>query len=279
MTPLYAVLLGALQGATEFLPISSSGHLALAQHFLGIDGAEGSAVAFDVVLHVGTLLAVILVYRESLIALARATLGALRQASSYRRPVATLGGSEELRLLLALALGSIPTAAIGLLFQEPLEGLFDRPAVVASMLLVTGALLALPAVLRVRPREERVVAPWQALLVGAIQGLAITPGISRSGSTISVALLLGLAPGLAARFSFLLSIPAILGALALKLPDLDLAEIAPLALAAGFVTSFAVGWGALVVLLAVLRRGRFSLFAIYCCALGVAVLAWLRFAP
>jgi undecaprenyl-diphosphatase len=279
VTPLLAVLLGALQGLTEFLPISSSGHLALAQHFLGVDGEGGADVAFDVVLHVGTLLAVVLVYRDSLRALARATLGALASAASWRHPLAALTASEETRLLLALGLGSIPTAIIGLLFQEPLEALFDRPAVVASMLLVTGGVLTLPALLRVRTREERVVAPWQALLIGAVQGLAITPGISRSGSTISVALLLGLAPVLAARFSFLLSIPAILGALALKLPDLSVAELSPLALAVGFTTSFAVGWGALAVLLAMLRRGRFSLFAIYCCTLGVAVLAWLRFAP
>jgi len=279
VTPIFALLLGTLQGLTEFLPISSSGHLALAQHFFGAAGPGSEHVAFDVVLHVATLLAVVLVYRHSLVALARRGFAAARSAESYRRPLSTIQSSEELRLLLALALGSLPTAVIGLLFQERLESLFDRPAVVASMLLVTGALLSLPRLLGAQPHEENVVRPWQALLIGIVQGLAITPGISRSGSTISVALLLGIAPALAARFSFLLSIPAILGALLLKLGDLDFATTSGLELALGFASAFIVGCASLAVLLAMLRRGRFSLFAIYCFVLGAGVLAWLWIAP
>ncbi|HVS62906.1 MAG TPA: undecaprenyl-diphosphate phosphatase [Thermoanaerobaculia bacterium] len=279
MTPTFALLLGALQGLTEFLPISSSGHLALAHHFFGAADPGSEQVAFDVVLHVATLLAVLLVYRHSLVALARAGFDAARSSGSYRRPRATIQSSDELRLVLALALGSLPTAVIGLLFQDRLESLFDRPAVVASMLLVTGALLSLPRLLGARAHEENVVRPWQAVLIGIVQGLAITPGISRSGSTISVALLLGIAPALAARFSFLLSIPAILGALLLKLGDLDFATTSGLELTLGFAAAFLVGWASLAVLLAMLRRGRFSLFAIYCFVLGSGVLAWLWIAP
>jgi undecaprenyl-diphosphatase len=276
LTPTFALLLGVLQGLTEFLPISSSGHLALAQYFFGASGSGAEHVAFDVVLHVGTLLAVVLVYRHSLRSLLGATLDAAFRAQTYRLPRAALAASVELRLLLALFLGSVPTAAIGLLFQEQLESLFDRPAIVATMLLVTGGLLVLPRLFRSEPVDLEVVRPWQAIAIGIVQGLAITPGISRSGSTISVALLLGIAPALAARYSFLLSIPAILGALLLKLGDLELGSISALEVGIGFVSAFLAGWASLTVLLAMLRRGRLALFAIYCCALGGGVLIWLQ---
>jgi undecaprenyl-diphosphatase len=282
VTPAFALLLGALQGATEFLPISSSGHLALAQHFFGSAGPGGDQVAFDVVLHVATLLAVVVVYRGSLAELAGAAWRAARSPATYRSPRAALDHSDQLRLLLALFIGSVPTAAIGLIFQERLEALFDRPAVVASMLLVTSGLLVAPRLLgrapATQPREERVVRPWQAILIGIAQGLAITPGISRSGSTISVALLLGIAPALAARYSFLLSIPAILGAMLLKMGDLALEAISTLELILGFAAAFVVGWASLTLLLATLRRGRFALFAVYTFALGAGVLIWLQVA-
>lgn len=271
MSWLEALLLGALQGATEFLPVSSSGHLALAQHFLAVEGPQ---VAFDVVLHVATLLAVVVVYRNDLARLVRVLAGALASREVRRAPLASVRRSQELALAVALVAGSLPTAAIGLLFQEPLEALFERPAVVASMLLVTGAVLQLPRLAPQRGELRSGVGVPAALAIGAAQGLAITPGISRSGTTISIALLLGIAPAAAARFSFLLSIPAILGALVLKLPDLaGAAAPAPALLAAGFVTAFLVGWAALALLLALLRRGRFAVFSWYCWAVGLAALA------
>jgi undecaprenyl-diphosphatase len=270
MSWLEALLLGALQGLTEFLPISSSGHLALAQHFLAV---EGSQVAFDVMLHVATLLAVVVVYRRDLARLLRAVLGAVASRHFWKAPAAGVRESSELALGLALVAGSIPTAAIGLLFQEPLEALFERPAVVASMLLVTGAILQLPRLLPPRGERRERIGTLAALAVGTAQGLAITPGISRSGATISAALLLGVAPAAAARFSFLLSIPAIVGALALKLPDLSgAAAPAPALLATGFAAAFLVGWASLALLLALLRRGRFALFSWYCWAVGLAAL-------
>ncbi|MEZ5333436.1 MAG: undecaprenyl-diphosphate phosphatase [Thermoanaerobaculia bacterium] len=270
MTSLEALLLGALQGATEFLPVSSSGHLALAQHFLGVEGPQ---VAFDVVLHVATLLAVVVVYRRDLTVLVRAVVRGITTGPFWRSPRAAVRDSPELALALALVLGSIPTAVIGLLFQDPLEALFERPAVVAVMLLVTGAVLQLPRLVSRGGEGRERVGALTAVVVGTAQGLAITPGISRSGSTISAALVAGVAPAAAARFSFLLSIPAILGALVLKLPDLSGAAAAPRPLLVlGFVTAFAVGWACLVALLALLRRGRFAVFSWYCWAVGLAAL-------
>jgi undecaprenyl-diphosphatase len=216
---------------------------------------------------------VVVVYRRDLARLLRAVLGAVASRRFWKAPATGVRESPELALGLALVAGSIPTAAIGLLFQEPLEALFERPAVVASMLLVTGAILQLPRLLPPRGERRERIGALAALAVGTAQGLAITPGISRSGATISAALLLGVAPAAAARFSFLLSIPAIVGALALKLPDLSgAAAPAPALLATGFAAAFLVGWASLALLLALLRRGRFALFSWYCWAVGLAAL-------
>lgn len=262
-----AIVLGLVQGLTEFLPISSSGHLVLMQHFLGLTGPR---VFFDVMLHLGTLGAVVAAYRRSLGRLARSVVGALG-SGALARPGEALRGSRELRLVALLALGSVPTAVIGLLFQEPLEALFESPRAVAGMLLVTGAWLHLPKLRRRPPEAEP--GPWQALLVGTVQGIAIVPGISRSGSTIASAMTAGVAPIRAAELSFLLSIPAILGATLLKLGDLG-SEAVPAwwVVAAGAAVAFAVGWASIVVLLAVLERGRLGVFSWYCFALGVAAL-------
>lgn len=267
MTLLEAILLGALQGATEFLPVSSSGHLALAQHFLGVE--EGQ-VAFDVVLHVATLLAVMVVYREVLGRLCGAAVRESFSGRLFRSPRTVWRESEEIRLIGLLALGSLPTAAIGLLFQDRLEAAFGSPVLVATMLVVTGAVLLLPR-LRRKPAENH-LRLWHAPLIGVAQGLAITPGISRSGSTISLGLLLGVRAEEAARYSFLLSIPAILGALLLKSGDLVEAALPAGVLVGGFVAAFAVGLTALLALLALLRRGRFGIFSVYCFGLGLAAL-------
>jgi undecaprenyl-diphosphatase len=268
---LEAILLGTVQGLTEFLPISSSGHLVLMQHFLGV--SEGQ-VTFDVVLHLGTLGAVMATYRHSLGRMAVAVWRALTSAEAWRRPLRTWQSSEELRWVGLLVLGSIPTALIGFFFQAPLEAAFSSPRLAAVMLLVTGAMLQLPKLRRSAPAadEAGAVRAWQAPIVGVLQGLAIIPGISRSGATISGALLMGVPARQAARFSFLLSIPAILGATALKMTDVEPVGQAPLVLVVGAVSAFVVGWAALMLLLQMLRRGRFSSFSIYCFALGVAAL-------
>ena len=266
MTILEAIVLGILQGLTEFLPVSSSGHLVLMQHFLGITESQ---VFFDVILHFGTLGAVIIVYHQLIRALVRTSFLALVQADFYRHPRLTITNTPDLRLIWFLLLGSIPTGLIAVLFKNPLEAIFGKPIVVAFMLIITGLILQLSRFGQKWSRTETPLRAWHTPLIGIAQGLAITPGISRSGSTISISLLLGLSPQVAAQYSFLLSIPAILGAVILKLKDVGEITIAPAVIVAGTLTSFIVGYLALRLLLAMLNRGKFSVFSSYCFALGI----------
>ena len=266
MTILEAIVFGILQGLTEFLPVSSSGHLVLMQHFLGI---KESQVFFDVMLHFGTLGAVIIVYHQLIGALVRTSFLALVQGDFYQHPLSTIGKTPHLRLIWFLLLGSIPTGLIAVLFKDSLEAIFGKPIVVACMLIITGIILQLSRLGQKRPRAEAPLRAWHTPLIGIAQGLAITPGISRSGSTISISLLLGLSPQVAAQYSFLLSIPAILGAVIIKLKDVGEITIAPAVIVAGILTSFIVGYIALRLLLAMLNRGEFSIFSYYCFALGI----------
>ena len=274
MTLFEAIVLGVLQGLTEFLPVSSSGHLVLMQHFLGI---KESQVFFDVMLHFGTLGAVIIVYYQLIGSLVQTGFSTLCQADFYRNPRLTISNTPHLWLIWLLLLGSIPTGLIAVLFKDSLEAIFGKPMVVAAMLIVTGLILQLSRFGQKQVEAETPVRAWHTPLIGIAQGLAITPGISRSGSTISIALLLGLSPQVAAQYSFLLSIPAILGAVILKLKDVGEITIAPTVIIAGTLTSFIVGYIALRALLAILNRGRFSIFSYYCFALGIAaaVSIWL----
>ncbi len=270
MTFLEAILLGVLQGLTEFLPVSSSGHLVLAQHFLGLNEP---LVFFDVMLHVGTLAAVIVVYRGAIARLVSGGLSTLTNKAFYQNPIITLNSSYELRFIWLIILGSIPTGIIAVLFKTQLESFFEEVLIVSVMLIVTGMILQLPKLRRVHLEESdsstNIVKSWHAPVIGIGQGCAITPGISRSGSTISIALLLGIPAKIAAEYSFLLSIPAILGAVALKIPDIADTSIPLYILGTGMLTAFVVGYIALRLLLAVLNRGHFSLFSYYCIALGI----------
>ena len=273
MTILEAIVLGVLQGLTEFLPVSSSGHLVLMQHFLGL---KESQVFFDVMLHVGTLGAVIIVYYQSIGVLVRTGFSTPVQIDFYRHPLRTINDTPDLKLIWFLLLGSIPTGLIAVLFKDPLEELFGKPMVVAVMLIVTGLILQLPRLGRRRLQADTPLRAWHTPLIGIAQGLAITPGISRSGSTISISLLLGISPQVAAQYSFLLSIPAILGAVVLKLKDVTEIAIAPTVIVAGTLASFIVGYIALRILLVMLNRGKFSIFSYYCVALGLAAAALIR---
>ena len=273
MTFLEAILLGILQGLTEFLPVSSSGHLVLAQQFLGL---KEPLVFFDVMLHVGTLAAVLVVYREAIGKLVIGGFSALGNSQLWRHPSTTINTTPELKFIWLILLGSIPTGVIAVVFKTQLESFFEEVRLVSVMLILTGAILQLP-----RLRREKVDTPedatgslkaWHAPLIGIAQGCAITPGISRSGTTISLALFLGIPAKTAAEYSFLLSIPAILGAVALKVRDLGDTTIPLHIVGGGMLASFIVGYVALRFLLVVLNRGKFSLFSYYCIALGLVSL-------
>ena len=273
MTFLESILLGILQGLTEFLPISSSGHLVLAQTFLGL---KEPLVFFDVMLHVGTLAAVLVVYREAIGKLVVGGVSTLVDTQFWRKPTATFNASNELKFIWLILLGSIPTGVIAVLFKSELESFFDEIRLVSIMLILTGVILQLP-----RLRKQNVgssdistgiLKTWHAPLIGIAQGCAITPGISRSGTTISLALFLGIPAKTAAAYSFLLSIPAILGAVVLKIRDAGDTTIPLYIVGTGMLASFIVGYIALRLLLALLNRGKFSLFSYYCIALGLVSL-------
>ena len=273
MTFLEAIFLGILQGLTEFLPISSSGHLVLAQQFLGL---KEPLVFFDVMLHVGTLAAVLVVYREAIGQLAIGGFSTLTASQFWRKPSAGFNASTELKYISLILLGSIPTGVIAVLFKSELESFFDEVQLVSIMLILTGVILQLPRLRRqdIESSDDSTekLKTWHAPLIGIAQGCAITPGISRSGTTISLALFLGIPAKTAAEYSFLLSIPAILGAVVLKIRDVGDTTLSLHIVGAGMLASFIVGYIALRFLLVVLNRGKFSLFSYYCIALGLGSL-------
>jgi len=255
MNLIQAILLGALQGATEFLPVSSSGHLAIAQHFL--PGFSQPGVLFDVLLHVGTMVAVAIYFRRELVALLASP---FRSGESAR---------VQQRLLLLLIVGSIPTAIIGLLFKDFFEGLFQNITVVSLMLLVTGILLFIAERFGRGGRQEGELTLADALVVGTVQGCAIIPGISRSGSTIAALLLKGVDGETAARFSFLLAMPAVFGAALLSAGDVGEVTTGQIPLyLAGAGVAFLTGLLSIHMLLAVIRRRRLIAFALYCWLAG-----------
>ena len=263
MSILHAILLGILQGLTEFLPVSSSGHLAIAQHFL--PGFEQPGVLFDVLLHVGTILAVLIAFRREVWQLARAPFARDEEARVGRR------------ILFLLVVGSIPTAIIGLAFKDFFVSMFERITVVAAMLLVTGALLLWANWMQRRDgRKADRLTLWDALLTGVAQGCAVMPGISRSGATIAALLLRGVDGETAARFSFLLALPAVGGAALLSLKDLPPGSFDALpAYLAGMAAAFVTGLLAIRWLLGVVRRRRLAGFALYCWLVGGALLCTL----
>jgi undecaprenyl-diphosphatase len=268
---LEAIILGTIQGLTEFLPVSSSGHLVLFQNLFGMHEPE---LLFDICLHVGTLTAVLIVFYREIFQIFTALVqlpGRLKSAGGIRN---LLAGDASIRMALLIAVGSIPTAVIGLLFKEITDQLFGSLTIVGCMLLVTGTLLWLTRKIRSKGRPIERTRLKDALLVGLVQGLAILPGISRSGSTIATALFLGVDRKVAGRYSFLLSIPAIVGALLLGLDTPELHTTIPLTtIVAGSVVSALVGWLALVILLRVVDRGQLHRFAPYCWIVGAMTLA------
>ncbi len=264
---LQAIVLGAAQGLTEFVPVSSSAHLVLLPFLLRW---RIPSLAFDVAIHLGTLVALLVYFAPDLL---RMLAGATRAAVGRGNEGDRLQG----RLVLLLAAGTVPAAAVGFFLEGFVEDLFERPAVTAALLLGTAALIvSAEAVNRRRPPERRrdmAGVGWRdAVVIGLFQALAIAPGISRSGATISAGLYSGLTREAAARFSFLLSIPAILGAALVAVPDVPPGTdwgptIAGAAVAAVF------GFAAIAFLLRYLRTRTMLPFAAYCVALAVVALA------
>lgn len=261
MSPLQAVILGAIQGVTEFLPISSDGHLAAASMLMHV---PDMTLALTVFLHVGTLVATLLILRKDLVQLTVATFRGLRAPREYF-------ASDEGRMAAGIVVASIPTAAIGLFLENSVEAWSAVPWIVGVCMLGTCAFLLLT-----RRGGGNAASPTlrQSLLIGVIQGFAVLPGLSRSGSTISTAMLVGMKPEAAFRYSFLLSLPAVFGAVVLELRHAEFWEGLSWPAYLGAAVSFGVGCGALLFLRRIVSRGNFWLFVVYLLPLALFLIAW-----
>jgi undecaprenyl-diphosphatase len=269
MTTLEAIVLGIIQGLTEFLPVSSSGHLVLFQQLFGLKEAE---LFFDVCVHLGTLVAVIVVFHWEIKNIIMALLRLVSSVSRKETVLQQVGSDPELKMALLIVIGSIPTAVLGLMFLGIADQLFSSSLFTGLMLMVTGLLLWLTRRAKAGNQGARIAgfSKTKAFIIGIVQGLAIIPGISRSGSTISIGLLLGIDRETAARYSFLLSIPAIVGAGALSLKDgLSQTDPAIRISLMGAAAAALVGYAALKVLLRMVRKGRLYVFAPYCWLAGI----------
>ena len=266
-----SILLGIIQGLTEFLPISSSGHLVLFQNLLGY---REPALLFDVGLHLGTLTAVCLYFRNDLKNMMKETWTFFSHLSHGRKALKDFAENPYAALTLWVVIGTLPTALIGILFRIPLENLFASVNAVGVMLLCTGAILAAVIFIPDNYNRRTTIGLLAALAVGIAQGIAIAPGISRSGATIVCGMFFGLRRDLAARFSFLLSVPAILGAMVVQLSALDASPVGLAPWSFGFLSSLLVGLLALRILMHVVQKGKLFYFAPYCGALGLFMLWW-----
>lgn len=249
MTYLDAAILGILQGLTEFLPVSSSGHLVLARALLKV---EPGGITFEVMVHFGTLMAVVVYFRAQILRLIQ---------SLFDKEM-----KQERAVLGYLVIGTLPAGVVGLTLKEFFETAFSHQGVTSAMLLVTGLILL--ATRFARKGNSR-VGLLSAIVMGIGQALAIMPGISRSGSTIAAGMFAGVEPSKAAEFSFLLAIPAILGATVLEfesLFQLDSHLLGKYLLGAGL--AFLVGLFAVYAVMATVRRGKLEYFAYYCFAAG-----------
>jgi len=262
MNLLEGILLGAVQGITEFLPISSSGHLVLAQAVLGVDEP---GIFLEVSTHAATLLAILVYYRKKILGL----LAHLAALPRYSR--ASPDEREGLAMIGFLLLGSVPAGLAGFLLKDHVESAFESPFLALLMLCVTGAFLLST---RVAPAPGSKLTLPRALAIGLAQAFALIPGISRSGSTIGTGLFLKIEGEKAAEFSFLLAVPAIAGASlieALKLKEIPLT--APHV--ASFLTALVTGYAAIFLLLGVARKRSLWLFGFYCVSVGVAGMIYL----
>lgn len=252
------IILAIIQGLTEFLPISSSGHLAIAEHLLNFNPA---GVALEVVLHAGTLLTILIYYRKRIVEL-------ITQALKGDRPT--------LLYIAMIVLASIPAIALYILAGDKVENFSDNPQLVSGFLCITGIIML--STLLSKSNETAKVGPLHAILIGIAQAFALFPGISRSGSTIVMARHMRIPADKAAEFSFFMAIPALAGAVVLKLPEIINGDLgcSALSLTAGMIVSCLVGLAAIGILMRLIHKGHFWYFGVYCLIIGVAGLLFMK---
>ena len=263
MTLLQAIILGIIQGVTEFLPVSSSGHLALAQSIF--DDFEQPGLLYDVLLHIATMAAVLIFFRARIKQLLLAILGFF--SAKYN-----MHHYEEKSFLLGIIIATIPTGVIGYLLKDHAEIIFKKPAVIGYCMIITSLMLFLAD----RPTKGGSITPLKALIVGISQGLAVFPGISRSGTTIFTGLKAGISRQNAAEFSFIISIPAILGATLLHIREIGTVSVSEWSIyITGMIVAFICGLLAIKVMVSAVKKAKLSFFAIYCLIVGIVAIIWL----
>lgn len=267
MTLLQAILLGIVQGLTEFIPVSSSGHLVLVPHLLGWEFDHSQAFVFDVLVQWGTLFAVFLYYRKDLTIIALDFFRTLIKGTPF--------STENSRMGWYLILATIPAVIVGLLCKDLIKSAFSNAKVTGFFLLLTAALLIIAEIAGKRNRSTKEITWLDSLWIGCAQVLALLPGVSRSGSTIAGGMIRNLDRSSAARFSFLMSVPVMLGAGLLAFKDLFAMQATGdflLSLGVGFIAALVSGYMAIHWLIAYLNKHSLYIFAAYCSLLGVTIL-------
>ena len=273
METIEALILGLLQGLTEYLPVSSSGHLAIGSHILGIEAEEN--LMFTVAVHVATVLSTLVVLGGEIISLVRGTFGPFNAGASG---LARLNADQ--RYMLNILVSMIPIFVVGIFFKDTVESIFGQGLlVVGCCLLVTAGLLAYSYY--GKPRQKESISLLDAFIIGIAQAVAVLPGLSRSGSTIATGLILGNNKAHMAQFSFLMVIPPILGEALLDTIkaakegfSAAFGDLSVMALVVGFVAAFVSGIAACKWMIGIVRRGKLIYFAYYCVAVGAVTLAY-----
>ncbi|GMQ81960.1 MAG: undecaprenyl-diphosphate phosphatase [Rhodothermia bacterium] len=259
-----AALLGLIQGVTEFLPVSSSGHLVLGRHLLGVGTDPGSGILFEALVHLGTVFSIIVVYRREILALTLEFVRGVVRPSDYR---SMWSENESFRLSILILVTMIPTGITYLVFKNSIEAAFANPRFTSAMLLVTGLVLLLT---RLRKKPSGQVTTLKAIGIGIAQSAAMLPGISRSGATISAGIYLDVEPERATNFSFLMLLPVVLIGAVLEVSESISTGVSlvwtPMII--GLIVAFLSGILAIKLVLDVVRKGRLEYFAIYLFIIG-----------
>lgn len=274
MTILESLFLGIIQGLTEYLPISSSGHLTLGSHLVGITDPE-TILPYTVLLHVATVLSTLVILHKEVFWIFKGLfkLSPATEGTSFMQRL-----NDQQRYALAIIVSMIPVGIVGLFFKDYVEAAFEGLFIVGACLLLTAVLLAFSYY--ARPRQKKEISLRDAFIIGLGQAFAVLPGLSRSGTTIATGLLLGNSKSNMAQFSFLMVIPPILGEAlleTLEMMEIGVSEafggISPIALIVGFLAAFISGCIACKWMISIVRRGKLIYFAYYCLAAGIVAIA------
>ncbi len=267
-----SIILGLIQGLTEFLPISSSGHLVIFKSFLDM---ETQGVIWEIALHFSTLLAIFCVFYKDIFMMLKSACLSFIKLVSGESIVNIFKNDPHTRLFLLIAIGTIPTVVIAFTFKNTFESLFNKPGIAGYMLIVTGTMLWFTKYDFSNKSKKKNFGIFDALIIGAVQGLAITPGISRSGTTIATATFRGVDRKTAARFSFLLVIPVILAGMAVMAKDaITLKNDEVSFLIIGSIVAAISGYISLRVLIRIVNNGKLHLFSYYCWPVGLFVILY-----